>query len=173
MRKQFCFTLLLIATSTAIAVAAQTANQGPEPSIGTWKLNLEKSDFGQAPKPKSERLFVSEASPTVVKWRASGVGADGKPMHISYAGAADGKPYPVKGSPRVNTIAYSGSVNDPQGVQSTMTMKDGSTVKQTITLSDDKNTMTAKSEGANGVSMTEVWERVRPTAKKAAAKKSE
>jgi hypothetical protein len=139
---------------------------------GTWKLDTEKSDYGQMPKPKSMRLVVTEDNDTAVKWHITGTDATGKPVHESFSGAAHGKPYPITGDPRASTVAYTRNGDQVNG---TVTMKDGSTHQETITMSDDKKTMTLKSEatGPNGpVNFTEVWDRVSGGAHKSSGRKS-
>jgi hypothetical protein len=69
-------------------------------------------------------------------------------------------------------VAYTRNGDEVNG---TVTMKDGSTHQETITMSDDKKTMTLKSEatGPNGpVNFTEVWDRVSGGAQKSAGRKS-
>ncbi len=163
MRKRMTTVMALLAVMTLAMVAAaqdessKAAAQGR--ALGTWKLDVQKSDFGKMPPPRSLRLRITEDTPTALKWEASGTGPDGKPMHESFSGAADGKPYPITGA-EGTTVAYTRGAND---VQATMTMKGGGTLNETITLSDDNKTMTVKGEGngPNGpMTLTEVWERV-------------
>jgi len=132
-------------------------------------LNLEKSDYGQQPKPKSMRLVVSEDTTASVKWSVSGTDGNGKPLNESFSGAIDGKPYPITGDPQVSTVAYTASGNDVHG---DIKMKDGSTANETVSMPDE-NTLTVKIEGSSPTrwGTTEVWERVH-AGTKAGAKKS-
>ena len=175
---QTALTLLIVGFAASFALAQEP---GSRPEIvksitgaakGTWRLNTEKSDFGQMPKPKSMQLVVIEDSDKAVKWRLTGTGADGTPIQESFEGAADGKPYPVIGDPNVSTVAYT---RNGDMVDSTVTRKDGGTIKEVITMSDDKNTMTLKAEGAGStglVNFTEVWDRIGGSAKRSGGKKS-
>ena len=42
----------------------------------------------------------------MIKCTADGVDKDGKPIHWTWTGKLDGKPYPIKGSPAFDTLAY-------------------------------------------------------------------
>ena len=174
---QATFTLLMAGLTVSFTLAQEP---GSRPEIvksttgaakGTWRLNTEKSDFGQMPMPKSMQLVVTEDSDKAVKWHLTGTGADGTAIHESFEGAADGKPYPVTGDPNVSTVAYT---RNGDSVDSTVTRKDGGTIKEVITMSDDKDTMTLKAEGAgsNGaVSFTEVWDRIGGSTKRSGGRK--
>lgn len=69
------------------------------PYIGTWKLNVARSNFGKTPTsniPKSEILeIIAGNSDDARKFTLRGVGADGKPFQMSFDGAADGNPHPT------------------------------------------------------------------------------
>jgi hypothetical protein len=133
-------------------------------------LNVDKSDYGQQPKPKSMRLVVSEDTPSSVKWTVRGTDGNGKPVNESFTGAIDGKPYPIKGDPQVNTVAYS---QDGDNVKGAIVMKDGSNATETVSMPDN-NTLTVKIEGSSPQrwGTTEVWERVSGKQKTAGSKKS-
>jgi hypothetical protein len=79
----------------ALIVIAQSQHS----AVGTWKLNVQKSDFGSVPAPKSMTIVVTEDSKNKVAWKANGVGPDGKKINESYSGSVDGNANPVKGSP--------------------------------------------------------------------------
>jgi hypothetical protein len=66
-------------------------------SLGTWKLNMEKSKFTPSAPVKS--LTASrEASDDGVKVTMTGERADGTPINGSYTAKYDGKEYPVTGA---------------------------------------------------------------------------
>jgi len=65
-------------------------------SVGTWKLNVAKSNFGKRPAPKSATLTITDDSATAMKWSYIEVGGDGKTMKVTYNGAPDGKPHPPR-----------------------------------------------------------------------------
>jgi hypothetical protein len=72
-------------------------------SLGTWKLNMEKSKFSPAAPVKS-LTSTREASEGGVKVTGTGEQADGTAINASYTAKYDGKEYTVTGSP-YDTIA--------------------------------------------------------------------
>jgi hypothetical protein len=72
-------------------------------SLGTWKLNMEKSTFSPSAPVKS-LTSTREASDGGAKVTTSGEQANGTPINASYTAKYDGKEYPVTGAP-YDTIA--------------------------------------------------------------------
>lgn len=81
----------------ALVLAASAA-------IGTWVLDLSKSSFDPGP-PVKEQTRVYEETPAGVKFTLTGVSASGRPMRVEFTARADGKDYPMTGSPSSDTIA--------------------------------------------------------------------
>src|SRR5438105_2343489 len=81
--------LMVMALVMCLSVVVVAAD---ESAVGTWKLNVKKSDFGKMPAPKSATLKVVEDNDKSLKWSYTEVLADGKTQTMSWAGAADGKP---------------------------------------------------------------------------------
>ena len=78
---------------------------------------------------------------------ATTIDANGKELHIEYAGAYDGKDYPVTGNPRVETIAQ-----ERIGLYTVKTKtKRGGKVTATTTrvISQDGKTMTITGTGTD------------------------
>jgi hypothetical protein len=86
-----------------VALASPLAFGADNNSIGTWKLNLEKSKFNPGPGPKS-LTQTAEAVEDGVKWTSTGEAADGTPINISFTAKYDGKDYPITGG-RADSIA--------------------------------------------------------------------
>ncbi len=115
-------------------------------SLGTWKLNLEKSKFTPSAPVKS-LTWTREASDGGVKATATGEQADGTPIKGSYTVKYDGKNYPVTGAP-YDTIAIK------QLNANTFTVRAKNTgTKYTSTgrsvISKDGKTMTTTTKGTN------------------------
>ncbi len=171
MRRYTTSVLLMAMVIAATTLWAETkSSQGA--ALGTWKLDLKKSDFGQMPPPKSVVVTVTQDTPAALKWRAVVVDDKGKKTTESFAGAPDGKEYSLKGGENGDMMmSYK---NDDGVIKATGKAKDGSTIEQTITLSDDKNTMTLKAtaSGPKGeMNWTEVYDRVGSGHAKASAAK--
>jgi hypothetical protein len=142
------------------------------PAAGTWQLNLQKSDFGKMPAPKSVKLVITSDRRESLKWRVSEIGPDGKARNESYEGAMDGQPRPVKGGEPGVTLAY--TAREDGGVDIAGKGPKGE-FKEVGTISEDRNTLTLKGE-ANGpdgpVTWTQVYDRVGGGGKSAAKKES-
>ena len=88
-----------ISTKLVISVAiAAVGAFAADNSIGTWKLNMEKSKFTPSAPVKSLSA-TREASDGGVKVTMTGERADGTPINGSYSAKFDGKDNPVTGAP--------------------------------------------------------------------------
>lgn len=81
----------------AVALSVLTAS-GADMSLGTWKLNVEKSKYTPAPFPLKAVTMVREASDGGVKVTVTGERADGTPINTSYTSKYDGAASPLTGS---------------------------------------------------------------------------
>jgi hypothetical protein len=68
-------------------------------TLGTWKLNVEKSKYTPAPFPLKSQTMIRSASGGSVKVTTSGVQADGKPNNSTYTVKYDGKDHLATGAP--------------------------------------------------------------------------
>ena len=66
-----------VLVSTAVVIAADN-------NVGTWQLNLAKSNYSPGPAPKSQTLKIEAWGDDGVTYAADGVGADGKPTHTEF-----------------------------------------------------------------------------------------
>src|SRR6478672_5811679 len=98
MRTTLTKALVALAITTVGAVAADN-------SIGTWKLNVEKSKYTPAPLPIKSLTVMREASDGGVKQTTTGERADGTAIQASYTAKYDGKDVQVSGNSQYDTIA--------------------------------------------------------------------
>ena len=94
-------TSLVIAALLFFAVGLQAAG---DPIVGTWKLNLAKSNQNAAATFKTVTAKI-EARPNGLKITEDMVSAQGVPVHSEAAADYDGNDYPVTGDPYFDTIA--------------------------------------------------------------------
>jgi hypothetical protein len=95
-----------ILTQAIIALAITTvAAFGADNSIGTWKLNVEKSKYTPAPFPLKRLTLTREASDGGVKQTVTGERADGTAANASYTAKYDGVEVKVTGNSPYDTIA--------------------------------------------------------------------
>jgi hypothetical protein len=126
-----------------------------DPVLGTWKLNVEKSKYGSRPAPKSGAVTWAEEGGTF-HYTSKGVGPDGQPTLVEIPSFKyDGKDYTVKGSPLVDTVAFTRA--DPQHILSTG-KKDGkpSTTNKS-TISKDGKTLTTVWQGTDASGKPQTW----------------
>ena len=94
------FAVVAVALSFVTAGACFAAN----PHVGTWKLNMAKSKFEAGAPPKSSTATIT----TVGDKRrlvVHTVPASGPELTTESTAADDGKDYPMKGSPTVDTVS--------------------------------------------------------------------
>jgi hypothetical protein len=88
-----------------ILTVAAVAAFGADNTLGTWKLNVEKSKYTPAPMPVKSLNITREASDGGVKQTTTGERADGAAINGSYTAKYDGKDVAVTGRSPYNTIA--------------------------------------------------------------------
>jgi hypothetical protein len=93
-------------TKTFVALAITTiATFGADNTIGTWKLNVEKSKYSPAPMPLKNLTVTRKAADGGVKVTATGERTDGSAINGSYTAKYDGKDVQVTGNLPYDTIA--------------------------------------------------------------------
>ena len=133
---------------------------GADNSLGTWKLNMEKSKFTPAAPVKS-LTATREAAEGGVKSTSTGERADGSPINGGYTAKYDGKEYPVTGAPydtialrQINANTFSAKIKNTGNKYSATSR---------LVISKDGKTMTTTSKGVNDkgepMSYTMVYEK--------------
>ena len=149
--------LAAISCSAALFAADQPANMG-----GTWKLNVEKSNWGKRDKPSHGDIHIEQRDPTF-KYKGSVLNADGTDVRkFEFDGAIDGKSYPVSGPDGAGAVTVK-RVN-ANTIQSHYTSSDGK-VFEDATTSISKNgkelTRHVRRKGPQGeTTWTEVYDKV-------------
>ena len=141
---------IALAITTISALAADN-------SIGTWKLNVEKSTYSPAPMPLKSLTTVREAVDGGVKVTSTGEQADGTPINSSYSVTYDGHDASVTGAPwdsmsvkQINANTFAAESKQSNG-------KYHSTSKMVISSDGKTMTTTAKGTNADGVPFTAVF----------------
>ena len=130
------------------AVAMCFAN----PTLGTWKLNENKSTFGDGA--GKTTLVVWEKVDGQDKCTVDGTDADGKKTHSEWTGKMDGKFYAITGEPQADQRSFKKSDDNTIAMVS---QKDGKTVGDgTIVVAADRKsrTVTSTMTNAKGVKVT-------------------
>jgi hypothetical protein len=89
----------------AVLLTATGATFATNPLMGTWKLNESKSRFAPGAA-KNTMVTYAPGKGDMVKCTVDGVDKDGKPIHWTWVGKFDGKPYQLKGSPSFDMLTY-------------------------------------------------------------------
>ena len=91
--------MLLVAVGAVLVVAdfVSVSAQASDPRVGTWKLNVAKSQYSPGPPPQSSTLKI-EPSGQGEKVTTEGVNAQGERVATQYTANFDGKDYPLTGS---------------------------------------------------------------------------
>ena len=141
MQNTFIRTFAVLIITNVLAHAADN-------TIGTWKLNVEKSKYTGAPMPVKELMVTREAVEGGVKLTITGQQADGTAINASYTARYDGKEMQVTGNAPYDTIAIK------QANANTLTdtrHKTGGKYHATsrIVVSNGGTTMTTTTKGVN------------------------
>jgi len=141
----------VLAVVLASLVAAVSIQAQADPFIGTWRLNVEKSQYSPGPPPRSQ-VSVWALTAKGVKITTTGIGADGKPTSQDTTARFDGKDHPTIGNPDYDTASFKRI--DANTLQVTR-RRDGK-VAQTATfvVSTDGKTRTITTKGTNVLGQT-------------------
>jgi hypothetical protein len=150
------FGRLVVATVLSVTVgSAAMAASHPDPVIGTWVLDVEKSTFTPGPAPKAAtRTYAQTADGILLTF--SGVAADGSAVAGQSTFKYDGKDYPITGTPDYDTLTLK-RVNHTT-VKSAQ-KKDGKVIgwtTRTITKHGQVLTLTSHGTDAKGVKFKSV-----------------
>jgi hypothetical protein len=141
-----------------LTLNAQTASW-EDRLVGKWKMNIAKSQFQSMPRPIESAMTISQATASRFKLQVVSTFPGGKTSFMGFDGAIDGKPHDYQGTQGAKL-----SFVDNNGVlEGTATYPGGMTMHETITISQDSNTISSESNLAfpkGTASWTEVWERV-------------
>jgi hypothetical protein len=152
--------VLVVAMAGSVVMLAQNS---ADPRVGTWKLNLAKSNFAGMPAPKSETRII-EARGKGEKITFKGIAADGSPIAFTITTNLDGKPVPFVGTGVAGGADTDAPKRiDPYTVTSTST-KAGKVVarsKYVVSKDGTVTTQTRKGTDAKGQPITQVlvWDK--------------
>jgi hypothetical protein len=143
MKKLFTLALATLAiTSTVAAFAADN-------SLGTWKLNVEKSKYTPAPFPVKSITAVREAADNGVKVTNTGERADGSAVNSTYTAKYDGSDSAVSGQGSPYDSVSLKQVNANTFTYEAKNSANKYHARGKITVSSDGKTLTFKAKGMN------------------------
>jgi len=154
--------LLGLMVMAAISTSSQ-AQPGLQLKFGTWKLNVQKSEFPPGtPRPKSDTRVYEDRGGGVIMSTHTTVSQQGQEALTIYAAKFDGKEYPVatRGSGALSTIAF--HVIDAYSESFVLTRDGKVATRGTTTISKDGSILTmtlsttdAKGQTLQGISIYE------------------
>lgn len=142
MAKFFCVLVALAVVSSSIA--AQTK---AEPLMGTWQVNLEKTNYNMAPPPKSQTLTWKPSADGSFTFTTASVTAQGQKTGSQMTARFDGNDYPVKGS--ANTTSRAFKRLDDRTYEEVSKLNGKVTLTRTHKVSPDGKTLTITATGTN------------------------
>jgi hypothetical protein len=116
------------------------------PLVGTWKLNVTKSNYDPGPAPKSLTRKV-EAKGDGVKYTFDGVGADGKSIAYGFSVQFDGKDNPINGSIPGGADTISATRTDANHYVATLKKGAKAIGTSNVTVSTDGKVTTVETTG--------------------------
>jgi hypothetical protein len=128
-------TTLVLTSALGLAAAAG----GPDPILGTWKLDITKSHFSPGPAPQNQtRVYAASADGIIVT--TTTVDAAGRSSTTAFPAKYDGKVYPVTGIDQANAMVLNRV--DESTAEITLQHADKIIAKAQRTVSGDGKTMT-------------------------------
>ena len=132
---------LALATITFSAHGAVAAAPDAKMWSGTWHLNVAASKWGAAGKEQNEtRSYDYSGGKLIMK--SSFKDSAGKETNFTYSVACDGKPQPMTGNPRADSISL--NCVSARQIKATSRMKGRVTVQSTATVSPNGKHLTLK-----------------------------
>src|ERR1043166_3652829 len=127
------------------SIAAAAISFAENPSLGTWKLDESKSQFGDGlGKPA---IVVWEKSGDKDKCTVNGVDASGKKTHTVWTGKLDGKDYPVTGDRLADSRSFKQTADNTIEM---ISKKDGKVVGDgKVVVAEDGKTRTVTNTTTN------------------------
>ena len=139
--------MMAAAAFMGILALANGASAQTDPSVGTWKLNVAKSNYNGGSVPKSSTVVVENAGQGI-KVTGTTVLGDGSTRTVNYTANYDGKDAAVTGTPDYNTVSMTRSGSTIKGVR-----RRGGKRAQTFTtvISADGKTRTTTTTGTDAM----------------------
>jgi hypothetical protein len=150
--------LLLLGACETTQEPATTAEEVPNPFVGTWVLNVSKSEFNPPDSAPQSGTVTVEAQENGLKFTFYDVDAEGNASHSEEAPKFDGEEYPITGGDGSEDTVKLRKIDDHSF--ESVGMKDGNEVSRTLVIiSDDGMTSTATSTTTdeNGAEVTSTY----------------
>lgn len=147
---------LLLGGCQSTPEQAVTSEEPANPFVGTWVLNVAKSEFNPPESELKSDIVVIEAQENGLKFMFDRVDAEGNASHFGSASKFDGNKYPVIGEGITDMVTLK-KLGD-NGFEEVVFQDGQETQRVQVILSDDgkSSTVTAKSKDENGEEVTSI-----------------
>jgi hypothetical protein len=140
--------MALTMTAALMIMSTASSADAPNPFVGKWTLDLQKSTFHPGPSGmKSQTVTVTEASGSTTHTVIDTVGADGSTYHVEFTSGNNGKPVPTTGDPDSDSVVLT-SLN-PNTAKEVFLKAGKPTATGTLTVSKSGKTFQAPFHGTN------------------------
>jgi len=150
------WTLFILVVSFLLGLSAckkQEKTEKANPWVGVWKLDISKSKLHEAP--KQETMQIDSADKDSIKYTIQGISDEDQKYTENYDGKPDGNAYPVLvNGKELGKIAFAWQ---SEHITAQGQGAGGSTLTETVTLSDDGKTITIKSREGKEEEETAVY----------------
>lgn len=146
--------LLLLGACQSTPEQTATSEEAANPFVGTWVLNVSKSEFNPPESALKSDVVVIEAQENGLKFTFDRVDAEGNAVHFEEAPKFDGNPYPIVGEGITEMVTLK-RLGD-NGFEEVVLQNGEETQTVQVVLSDDgkSSTVTAKTKDENGEELT-------------------
>jgi len=148
--------LLLVGACGTTPEPAATTEEAPNPFVGTWVLNVDKSEFNPPASALKSDVVVTEAQENGLVFTFDRVDAEGNATHFETAPKFDGNAYPVIGEGLTEMVTLE-RIDDNSFEE--VVMQDGEEIQRVqVVIANDGNssTVTAKTKDENGEEVTSI-----------------
>ena len=161
-------TLIISVTLVVLTAGGPTVAAGdaavPAAWLGTWALNVDRSDYGSAQPPYKRATFRIELAGDGIRVVYDMVHPRGGTTHLEWTGLVDGRDYALQGVDQAITYAYSARGD---GAHEIVVKIDGRVAARSrVVVSPDGRTMTTRTttagSGGQSTVSTTVYEKQSP-----------
>jgi hypothetical protein len=146
----------ILQAAALLVILVFTLWAADDPAISTWKLNVEKSNFGGT-RPPMSITFKIEPWEDALKATVDRVEAGGRTIHYEFAAKYDGKDYPVKGTPNADMVSLKRTDANHADAAWKKDGKNASTSQFVISREGKTLTETLKTKNPQGADVTIVF----------------
>lgn len=94
---------VLLGSVMVLVLLAVTGQAQPDPQLGVWVLDTDRSSYSPGPAPRSQTVVYTQIG-RGVRVTGSGISGLGKPINTEFSYSFDGREHPARGFADWNSI---------------------------------------------------------------------